>query len=333
MKLPTLSTIRGALGHTTTRRRWAIVAVLVTAVAGTGIGIGVASSGSDGAPEAVRATTTTTSTTTSTTVAATTTVAPPGLREGSAGPEVEALQRRLTELRYDPGPVDGKFGLATTYAVQAFQKLNGMAPDGQVTDAVQAALAAPAPISPLAADGGANRVEVDLTRQVLYVYLDNSLRLVTHVSTGNNQRYCVEGDCQVAETPIGAFRFSWRATGWWEARLGSLYNPVYFTSDGVAVHGSLSVPTHPASHGCVRIPMHIAEYFPGLVRRGDPIFVTDGRPVGPPPPVPSSPPTTTRPIEPPPTSSTTTTTTTTTAPPTPSTTPGTTSTVVETTTP
>jgi len=218
-----------------------------------------------------------------------------GLRAGAEGSEVQAVQQRLLDLHFDPGPADGKFGLATTYAVQAFEKLQGMSPDGKVDAAFLASLASPAPIVALVPDGGANRVEVDLAHQVLSVYLDNSLRLVTHVSTGNNQRYCVEGDCQIAVTPIGSFRFSWRATGWREARLGKLYNPIYFTSDGVAVHGSLSVPTYPASHGCVRIPMHIAEYFPSLVKRGDPIFVTDGRPVGPPPVLPGSPPTTDKP--------------------------------------
>jgi lipoprotein-anchoring transpeptidase ErfK/SrfK len=326
MKIPYLSTIRGAVGRAMTRRRRIVLAVVVAVLAVSGIGFGVATGGSDGTPAAVRpsTTTTTTSSTTTTTVATTTTIAVAGLHEGSTGPDVQALQRRLAELRYDPGPADGRFGQATTYAVQAFQKLHGMTPDGVVSDAFQAALAAPAPITPLAPDGGATRVEVDLTRQVLYVYLDNALRLITHVSTGNNERYCVQGDCQVAETPIGAFRFSWRANGWWSARLGKLYNPVYFTSDGVAVHGSLSVPTYPASHGCVRIPMHIAEYFPSLVRRGDPIFVTDGRPDGPPPAVPSSPPTTTQPIEPPTTTSTTTT---------PTTAPTTTTTTTATTTP
>jgi len=132
-----------------------------------------------------------------------------------------------------------------------------------------------------------------------YVYLGDTLRLITHVSTGSGQHYCVDGDCrQVAITPIGSFRYSWRSSGWVEARLGKLYNPIYFTSDGVAVHGSLSVPTYPASHGCVRIPMHIAAYFPTLVKRGDPVYVTDGRAVGPPPPVASGPPPTDRPTTP-----------------------------------
>jgi lipoprotein-anchoring transpeptidase ErfK/SrfK len=47
---------------------------------------------------------------------------------------------------------------------------------------------------------------------------------------------------------------------------------VYFNG-GIAVHGAASVPDHPASHGCVRIPMSIAEYFPTLVNTGDPIEV------------------------------------------------------------
>ena len=54
-----------------------------------------------------------------------------------------------------------------------------------------------------------------------------------------------------------------------------MHNPVYFNY-GVAVHGSGNVPNRPASHGCIRIPMHISEYFPTLVERGDQIYVWDG---------------------------------------------------------
>jgi hypothetical protein len=51
---------------------------------------------------------------------------------------------------------------------------------------------------------------------------------------------------------------------------------VYFTSYGVAIHGFPSVPTRPASHGCVRIPMHTATWFPSRVVQGDPVYVFDG---------------------------------------------------------
>jgi hypothetical protein len=172
-------------------------------------------------------------------------------------------------------------------------------------------------------DGEATRIEVDKARQLLFVYVDGGLRLITHVSTGSNEEYCAEGQCgNKAITPEGAFRFIWRYKGWRESRLGKLYNPVYFTRSGVAVHGSTSVPTYPASHGCVRIPMHIAEYFPSLVKTGDAAYVLSGpgASVGappsnePPPPPPEDPPTspdtepTTTTTEPPAETTTTTTT-------------------------
>ena len=59
--------------------------------------------------------------------------------------------------------------------------------------------------------------------------------------------------------------------------LGALYNPFYFNK-GIAVHGYQSVPPTPASHGCSRIPMHIAEYFHTLVHQGDPVYVDGGQP-------------------------------------------------------
>jgi hypothetical protein len=51
-----------------------------------------------------------------------------------------------------------------------------------------------------------------------------------------------------------------------------MYNPVYFNY-GIAVHGAKNVPKEPASHGCVRINMDIAEYFPDLVKVGDAVYV------------------------------------------------------------
>jgi peptidoglycan hydrolase-like protein with peptidoglycan-binding domain len=310
------------------RTRWAVLAAVVALVAATGTAYGltraddtaaVGTADDDGAGLSSSTTTSTTeATTTTTTEAPTTTTTPPApasdvLRQGSEGPAVADLQRRLTELHFDPGAADGNFGAGTLYAVQGFQKLNGMAPDGVVGPQVRDALAAPAAVTPLVPNGGGDRVEVDLRRQLLFLYDGGELRLISHVSTGSGERYCVQGDCQVADTPPGSYRFLWRYPGWRESRLGKLYNPVYFTRSGIAVHGSQSVPTHPASHGCVRIPMHIAEYFPSLVRQGDAVYVVDGSgPVAPAPAAPSTlpppppdPPTT---PEPAPTTTTTTTT-------------------------
>jgi hypothetical protein len=212
-----------------------------------------------------------------TTTAPPTTVPPPPaepeiLERGTAGPRTQALQQRLVDMRFDPGPVDGEFGRKTQMAVWAFQKINGLPADGRVTPAVWQAMqtaGAPAPLRP---GGPGDRVEVDLARQVLFLYDGGSLRLITHISTGTGEEYCDNGHCGVAITPTGDYDVYRRIDGWRESPLGQLYNPLYFTR-GWAIHGAPSVPNHPASHGCVRVPMHIAEYLPGLVTNGEPVYV------------------------------------------------------------
>ncbi len=67
------------------------------------------------------------------------------------------------------------------------------------------------------------------------------------------------------------------------------------------MHGYESVPTYPASHGCTRIPMHIAEYFHTLVHVGDPVYVFGGNPAKIISSTPIAPPVTTAPTVPPPT--------------------------------
>ncbi|CAN5683883.1 hypothetical protein BH20ACT2_BH20ACT2_22750 [soil metagenome] len=249
------------------------------------------------------------STTTPAPTTTTATTAPPAppeptvLEAGAQGPRTQALQERLTELRFDPGPADGQFGSKTTMAVWAFQKLHDREPDGKVAPELFDQIQAAAPSTPFRPDGPPTRVEIDLDRQVLLLWQDGALRLVTHVSSGTGERYCDKGRCGRAVTPTGDYRFFRRVDGWRDAPLGMLYNPVYFNG-GIAVHGAKSVPAGPASHGCVRIPMHIAEYFPDLVDKGDAVFVM--RDVDPaattPPPPPPAPPTAPPPtVAPPPT--------------------------------
>lgn len=115
--------------------------------------------------------------------------------------------------------------------------------------------------------------------------------------------------CEVATTPSGRFTYTRFVSGWDKSPLGQLYQPFYFNG-GIAVHGYDSVPTTPASHGCTRIPMHIAEYFHTLVKVGDPVYVFGGEPaqilssvaIGPPPPTapPAAPPVAAPPVTPPP---------------------------------
>lgn len=51
---------------------------------------------------------------------------------GSRGPNVKLIQSLLARIGYNPGPIDGIFGTQTQQAVIAFQRDNGLVPDGIV---------------------------------------------------------------------------------------------------------------------------------------------------------------------------------------------------------
>ena len=198
---------------------------------------------------------------------------------GVTGDDVTRLQQRLVELGFDPGPADGIFGPATQMSVWAYQKLvmglSGADVTGKVTPDLWAKMEQSLTIHPLRPDATPTHVEVYLPSQTAVLFQDGKPRLITHISTGTGQEWCEEGYCSIAITPGGVYQFGRRVDGWDDSVLGQLYNPVYFNY-GVAIHGAYNVPLYPASHSCVRIPMHIAKYFPSLVKRGDQVFVFDG---------------------------------------------------------
>ncbi|MDQ1444723.1 MAG: hypothetical protein QOI20_1187 [Acidimicrobiaceae bacterium] len=245
------------------------------------LAVGLAACSHASGESAVSSTTTsstTTSSSTTTTAPATTTTLkpiPPGLGKGSKGPDVLALEQRLTSLHYDAGKVDGTFDSTTAFAVMAFQKVEGLARTGRATkDVVDKLQTAGAP-GAMMGDGGANRVEVDLKRQVLFLYKDGALLRVLPVSTGSGKHYCVDGQCATAVTPGGSFHISRKINGIRVSRLGQLWNPLYFNG-GIAIHGAPSVPGYPASHGCVRIPMAASKWFFDTVASGTAVYVLGG---------------------------------------------------------
>jgi lipoprotein-anchoring transpeptidase ErfK/SrfK len=188
---------------------------------------------------------------------------------------VLALEQKLAELHYDPGNVDGYFDSNTAFGVVAFQKVTGLPRTSRATDDVVAALQTALPPPSLVPGGGAGRVEIDVGRQVLFLYQGDQLYKIIPVSTGSGQRYCVKGACDRAVTPAGSFKVFQKVRGWQTSRLGRLYNPMYFNG-GIAIHGSLSVPAYPASHGCVRVQMGIAEWLPSKIPNGTPVYVKNG---------------------------------------------------------
>jgi peptidoglycan hydrolase-like protein with peptidoglycan-binding domain len=196
----------------------------------------------------------------------------PTVHYGDHGAGVEKLQQRLKDLGYDPGAVDGKWGQATSFAVWAFQKVNHIKPSSNAGRRTWAALALPHLPEPLVPKGAGNRAEVDVKHQLLYVYKGGRLVLTSHISSGTEESYSTNGHSGFAHTPRGRFRVYRKAPGWETSPLGTLYKASYFDG-GYAIHGEPAVPLHPASHGCVRIPMGTSNIVAKLLPIGTRVYV------------------------------------------------------------
>jgi peptidoglycan hydrolase-like protein with peptidoglycan-binding domain len=195
-----------------------------------------------------------------------------GIGYGDRGPAVFIYEARMQELHFDPGKVDDYFDQDTEYAVSTVQKYFGLPRTGEINTAVDFALTH-FRYTPQEPKSEPDRVEIDLDKQVLTLYTNWQPQLLTTTSTGSGAHFCggVDG-CQYAITPTGHFHFYDLIKGWQKGKLGTMWNPYYFNGSD-AVHGLDSVPNYPASHGCARIPMHIADYFYTLVHQGESVFV------------------------------------------------------------
>lgn len=170
--------------------------------------------------------------------------------------ELKQAERRLAEMGYPTGPVDGAIDDKTRGGLILFQKWEGRKLTGQISrgefDAIMVAEA------PQPRDPGYAHVEVDVDRQLLLLIDgEGAITKMLPVSTGSNKQYNEKGIRGLAYTPRGRFRVYAKIAGWRKSPLGLLYYPNYF-SDGLAIHGNPSVPRSPQSHGCVRIPMTAA---------------------------------------------------------------------------
>jgi peptidoglycan hydrolase-like protein with peptidoglycan-binding domain len=184
------------------------------------------------------------------------------LAYGSTGPEVRALLGRLEELRYHVPAERDVFGPEALDAVLAFQKAEGLTRDGAVGEDVWAALGRARPPKPRFRRP-ALHIEVDKTRQILMVVREGKVESVVSVSTG-----------ATGNTPEGAFRILWKApatTTWLGPAI--LYRTMTFLGNEFAIHGFPEVPAYAASHGCVRVPMWLADWLYQRSPVGERIFI------------------------------------------------------------
>lgn len=180
----------------------------------------------------------------------------PALPQGARGGYVGRLERRLKALGYYLPATNRYFGVETSDALLAFNKIQRTARVGTVNEATWRALADP--IRPRPQTKSPWHFEIDQTRQVILVVKDGKVRWILHTSTGAG-----------GATHDGTYSVHRKLAGY---SVGRLYYPSYW--DGLrAFHGWPEVPTYPASHGCARVPMWSAQWMYSLARIGDTVHV------------------------------------------------------------
>lgn len=184
---------------------------------------------------------------------------------------IREAEQRLSDLGYWTGPIDGVLDAASRHALIAFQKVEGRIRTGRLTLSEIKALRSARPPVPL--EGSTYHIEVDLVRQVLFVVDERGIvSKILPVSTGNGKPFTTAEWEAVAVTPPGRFKVSYKIPGWRKSELGLMYYPNYIVG-GIAIHGSPSVPAYPASHGCIRIPLHAAREFSEIAPIGTTVIV------------------------------------------------------------
>jgi hypothetical protein len=178
---------------------------------------------------------------------------------GARGTRVLFLQNRLYALGYST-PRGGYYDFATAQAVLAFRKVNGLGRRYTANRIVYGFLAN--------GRGGfvprfprqAKHVEADLTRQVLaLVSRGGRVYRVLTLSSGKASTPTVLGTFHVYSKDFGT-------------NSHGMVDSNYFVG-GYAIHGYADVPTFPASHGCLRIPIPLAGFVFRWIDYGDPVDV------------------------------------------------------------
>jgi Ca2+-binding RTX toxin-like protein len=196
------------------------------------------------------------------------------LGPGAAGEAVRHLQEALAAALFYRSAVDGTYGQTTEFAVVAFHKAANLPRVNDWAYSDWAALAAFTPGIPDRPDEP-DRIEVDVTRQILTLVEDGEITAIIPVSTASGQAYVTySGAVVYSRTPRGDFHLTHHGLGWQCSYIGCIYYPWFFTPH-YAIHGYPNVPPWPASHGCVRVPVWESDWLESHLAVGLAVHIWD----------------------------------------------------------
>ncbi len=140
----------------------------------------------------------------------------------------------------------------------AFRKTNGMGRTNYASRAMFAKLLRGEGAFKLRHPKAGKHVEFDWSRQVLVLADKGKPYRTYHTSSG----------APATPTVFGTFKFYLQTPG---TNAKGMVHSSYFIR-GYAIHGYASVPSYPASHGCLRVPIPSARAIFNWINIGDTIF-------------------------------------------------------------
>jgi hypothetical protein len=182
----------------------------------------------------------------------------PDLDPGDRGDEVKLFNKLLAKKAYYTS--GGRtYGDATGRAVLAFRKVNNMARTQNATAGIYRTLAAGKGGFKLRWPEGGKHIETDLSRQVMVLARRGKPQHIFHISSG------------APATPTVRGKFATYRKDYGTNSKGMIHS-VYFHG-GYATHGYHSVPTYPASHGCLRNPPANSLFIYNWIDFGDVFYI------------------------------------------------------------
>ena len=182
------------------------------------------------------------------------------LSVGSSGAHVRGLLSALQRLKIRVPYVGTKLSRDCGDAIVAFQKAYRLprtyVVDGDDWRKLDVAKA----LRPRYA-GPFDHLEVDKGRQILMMVRGGKLRGLIAVSTG-----------ATGNTPEGSFRIQQKHPYTTSGYGGILFRTMGFVGN-FAIHGYVPVPPYPASHGCIREPMWVADWVYDRTAIGERLYV------------------------------------------------------------
>jgi hypothetical protein len=182
----------------------------------------------------------------------------PRVHRGQSGALVRYLQKRLAALHYVV-PRSGVYDDGTALAVLTWRSAARLARTTIADAAVFKGLLAGRGQFHVRHPQDGHHVEARLDLQVLALIDHGKVQRLYHTSSGKASTPTVRGRFHVYSKTPGT-------------NSHGMVDSAYFIR-GYAIHGYISVPNFPASHGCLRVPIRYARAIFDWVRIGDVVWV------------------------------------------------------------